>query len=86
MQDDSGFITPDELRDALIKHGMDVEGMDDILNDVDQDGDGRINYDEFVHMMRSSKWSRLVVALESNMVCTRSANIVWGDIQLSCPL
>jgi len=54
MQDDSGFITPDELRDALIKHGMDVEGMDDILNDVDQDGDGRINYDEFVHMMRSN--------------------------------
>mmetsp|Transcript_24291 Transcript_24291/g.46098 ORF Transcript_24291/g.46098 Transcript_24291/m.46098 type:complete len:523 (+) Transcript_24291:185-1753(+) len=52
--DDSGFITPDELRDALIKHGMDVEGMDDILNDVDQDGDGRINYDEFVHMMRSN--------------------------------
>mmetsp|Transcript_12129 Transcript_12129/g.16529 ORF Transcript_12129/g.16529 Transcript_12129/m.16529 type:complete len:521 (+) Transcript_12129:221-1783(+) len=50
--DDSGFITPDELRDALVKYGMDVENIEDIIAEVDQDNDGRINYDEFVHMMR----------------------------------
>uniref|UniRef100_A0A7S0RDU7 non-specific serine/threonine protein kinase n=1 Tax=Pyramimonas obovata TaxID=1411642 RepID=A0A7S0RDU7_9CHLO len=50
--DDSGFITPDELRDALERHHMNVDSMDEILRDVDQDGDGRIDYNEFVALMR----------------------------------
>ena len=31
---------------------MSAESMDDILRDVDQDGDGRIDYNEFVALMR----------------------------------
>lgn len=52
--DNSGFITPDELHEALSKYGMDVQDIEGILADVDTDGDGRIDYDEFVYMMRNN--------------------------------
>lgn len=52
--DGSGCITPDELHMALAKHGMSVKDIDDILQDVDKDGDGLIDYAEFVLMMRSN--------------------------------
>ncbi|GLT91955.1 hypothetical protein SLE2022_098160 [Rubroshorea leprosula] len=51
-KDGSGFITRDELRQAMTRYGMGDEAtIDEILNDVDTDRDGRINYDEFVAMM-----------------------------------
>ncbi|KAK3275742.1 calcium-dependent protein kinase [Cymbomonas tetramitiformis] len=52
--DDSGYITHEELSDALLKHGMPIENIEQIIKDVDKDNDGRINYDEFVQMMRSN--------------------------------
>ncbi|KAK4600081.1 hypothetical protein RGQ29_009945 [Quercus rubra] len=52
-QDDSGFITREELRKAMTQYGMGDEAtIDEVLEDVDTDKDGRINYDEFVAMMR----------------------------------
>ncbi|KAI5068048.1 hypothetical protein GOP47_0017043 [Adiantum capillus-veneris] len=52
-KDRSGFITRDELRDALTKHNMgDAMTISEIIAEVDSDQDGRINYDEFVAMMR----------------------------------
>ncbi|MCO5588008.1 hypothetical protein L7F22_041962 [Adiantum nelumboides] len=52
-KDRSGFITRDELRDALTKHNMgDATTIAEIIAEVDSDQDGRINYDEFVAMMR----------------------------------
>ncbi|KAJ4700600.1 putative Calcium-dependent protein kinase [Melia azedarach] len=52
-KDDSGFITRDELRQAMTQYGMGDEAtIDEIIEDVDTDKDGRINYDEFVAMMR----------------------------------
>ncbi|CDP07348.1 unnamed protein product [Coffea canephora] len=52
-EDGSGFITRDELRHAMAKYGMGDEAtIDEIINDVDIDKDGRINYEEFVTMMR----------------------------------
>ncbi|XP_057516082.1 calcium-dependent protein kinase 29 isoform X2 [Amaranthus tricolor] len=51
--DKSGFITRDELRQAMTKYGMGDEAtIDEILDDVDTDKDGRINYEEFVAMMK----------------------------------
>lgn len=52
-KDDSGYITRDELRQAMTQYGMGDEAtISEILDDVDTDKDGRINYEEFVAMMR----------------------------------
>ncbi|KAM7502414.1 hypothetical protein LguiB_001318 [Lonicera macranthoides] len=52
-KDSSGFITKEELEQALREFGMD-DGRDikEVIAEVDADNDGRINYDEFVAMMR----------------------------------
>ncbi|WOL10399.1 calcium-dependent protein kinase 2-like [Canna indica] len=53
-KDSSGFITKDELEIAMQEHGMgDLATIKEIINEVDTDNDGRINYDEFCAMMRS---------------------------------
>ncbi|XP_022131793.1 calcium-dependent protein kinase 29 [Momordica charantia] len=50
--DGSGFITRDELKQAMTRYEMgDEDTINEIINDVDIDGDGKINYDEFVNMM-----------------------------------
>ncbi|NP_001313180.1 calcium-dependent protein kinase 29-like [Nicotiana tabacum] len=52
-KDCSGFITRDELRHAMTEYGMGDEAtIDEILDDVDTDKDGKINHDEFVAMMK----------------------------------
>ncbi|KAK1392947.1 Calcium-dependent protein kinase [Heracleum sosnowskyi] len=52
-KDQSGFITRDELRHAMTEYGMGDEAtIDEVINDVDTDKDGRINYEEFETMMR----------------------------------
>ncbi|XP_024390810.1 calcium-dependent protein kinase 2 [Physcomitrium patens] len=51
--DGSGYITIDELQEAMEKNGMgDPQTIQEIINEVDTDRDGRIDYDEFVAMMR----------------------------------
>ncbi|GMH26881.1 hypothetical protein Nepgr_028724 [Nepenthes gracilis] len=53
--DNSGFITRDELESALEEYGIgDEASIKEILNEVDTDNDGKINYEEFCTMMRSS--------------------------------
>eukprot|EP01026_Neomeris_dumetosa_P039070 TRINITY_DN31_c9_g1_i4.p1 TRINITY_DN31_c9_g1~~TRINITY_DN31_c9_g1_i4.p1 ORF type:complete len:498 (-),score=83.19 TRINITY_DN31_c9_g1_i4:347-1840(-) len=49
--DGSGYITIDELKDALHQRGKDID-LQSIIDEVDKDGDGRINYEEFSEMMR----------------------------------
>ncbi|CAJ1964547.1 unnamed protein product [Sphenostylis stenocarpa] len=52
-KDNSGFITTEELEQALHEFNMhDGRDIKEILQEVDGDNDGRINYDEFVAMMR----------------------------------
>ncbi|KAL5994794.1 Calcium-dependent protein kinase 17 [Asimina triloba] len=52
-KDNSGYITTEELEQALKEYGMhDGRDIKDILAEVDSDNDGRINYDEFCAMMR----------------------------------
>ncbi|KDP36877.1 hypothetical protein JCGZ_08168 [Jatropha curcas] len=52
-KDNSGFITRDELREAMAQYGMGDEAtIDEIIDDVDTNKDGLINYEEFVEMMR----------------------------------
>ncbi|KAI4326874.1 hypothetical protein L6164_019399 [Bauhinia variegata] len=52
-KDKSGYITMEELESALKKYNMgDEKTIKEIIAEVDTDNDGRINYDEFVAMMR----------------------------------
>ncbi|CAF2065116.1 unnamed protein product [Brassica napus] len=51
-KDRSGYITRDELKHSMTQYGMgDDATIDEVINDVDTDNDGRINYEEFVAMM-----------------------------------
>ncbi|XP_028063106.1 LOW QUALITY PROTEIN: calcium-dependent protein kinase 17-like [Camellia sinensis] len=52
-KDNSGYITIEELEQALVEFGMnDGRDIKEIISEVDADNDGRINYDEFVAMMK----------------------------------
>merc|ERR1712106_612018 len=48
--DGDGFITRDELKEVLIKAGGSYsdDEIDGIVKEADQDGDNRINMDEFI--------------------------------------
>ncbi|RAL53181.1 hypothetical protein DM860_006853 [Cuscuta australis] len=50
-KDGSGYITIDELQQACVEHNMTDVFFEDIIREVDQDNDGRIDYGEFVAMM-----------------------------------
>ncbi|ONM27915.1 calcium-dependent protein kinase 17 isoform X1 [Zea mays] len=51
-KDGSGYITHDELQKACEEFGIEDAHLEDIIHDVDQDNDGRIDYNEFVTMMQ----------------------------------
>ncbi|KAF6174216.1 hypothetical protein GIB67_033748 [Kingdonia uniflora] len=52
-RDGSGFITRDELKQAMSHYEtVDQTTIEEIIEDVDADKDGQINYEEFVAMMR----------------------------------
>lgn len=48
--DNSGYITKNELIEALTGYG-EVDNLEAILEDVDKDQDGNIDYEEFREMM-----------------------------------
>ncbi|KAF6169960.1 hypothetical protein GIB67_034352 [Kingdonia uniflora] len=51
-KDSSGYITPDELQQACEEFGIEDAQLEEMIRDVDQDNDGRIDYNEFVAMMQ----------------------------------
>ncbi|KAH9626255.1 hypothetical protein KSS87_003460 [Heliosperma pusillum] len=52
-KDKSGYITMEELEQALKKYNMgDEKTIREIIAEVDTDNDGKIDYDEFVAMMK----------------------------------
>jgi calcium-dependent protein kinase len=51
--DNSGYITMEELELAMKKYNMgDDKSIKEIIAEVDTDRDGKINYEEFVAMMK----------------------------------
>ena len=54
-QDGNGFISRQELRQVLLNLGekLQDEEIEYLINDIDIDGDGQINYEEFYIMMTS---------------------------------
>ncbi|CAH9127727.1 unnamed protein product [Cuscuta epithymum] len=53
-KDGSGYITHDELQQACEKFGLADVPIEEIIYEVDQDNDGRIDYNEFVAMMQDT--------------------------------
>ena len=51
-KDKSGYLTTDELQQAVTDFNMGDISVEDLIREVDQDNDGRIDYNEFVTMMR----------------------------------
>nr|XP_011458410.1 PREDICTED: calcium-dependent protein kinase 11-like isoform X4 [Fragaria vesca subsp. vesca] len=51
-KDASGYITIDELQQACKDFGLGDVHLDDMIKEIDQDNDGRIDYGEFAAMMR----------------------------------
>ena len=52
-KDGNGLITRDELRDVMTQLGekMSEDDIDEMIEDADKNGDGMINYEEFVAYM-----------------------------------
>ncbi|KAJ0876857.1 putative protein kinase CAMK-CDPK family [Helianthus annuus] len=57
-KDGSGYITPDELQLAFEKFGLDDIHLDEVMSEIDKDKDGRIDYSEFVAMMKEGDFGR----------------------------
>ncbi|KAK8590250.1 hypothetical protein V6N13_089011 [Hibiscus sabdariffa] len=53
-KDGSGYITPDELQQACEQFGLQDVHLEEVIREVDQDNDGRIDYSEFVAMMQDT--------------------------------
>ncbi|KAL6989168.1 Mitogen-activated protein kinase cpk1 [Sarracenia purpurea var. burkii] len=51
-KDGSGYITPDELQQACEEFGLEDFRLEEMIQEVDQDNDGLIDYNEFVAMMQ----------------------------------
>lgn len=51
-KDGNGSIEAEEIRTVLGDSKMSPEQIDEIIRDVDENGDGVIQFDEFVHMMK----------------------------------
>ncbi|KAF0890226.1 hypothetical protein E2562_039499 [Oryza meyeriana var. granulata] len=52
-KDSSGYITKEELEQALKEQGLyDAKEIKDVITEADSNNDGRIDYSEFVAMMR----------------------------------
>ncbi|OIV92272.1 hypothetical protein TanjilG_00290 [Lupinus angustifolius] len=51
-KDASGYITQDELQQACEEFGMENIHLEEMIQEADQNNDGRVDYNEFVAMMQ----------------------------------
>lgn len=51
-KDGNGAISPDEIKEALGIGDKDDENLNKLLREIDENGDGEIQFDEFCHMMK----------------------------------
>ncbi|KAJ0489191.1 putative protein kinase CAMK-CDPK family [Helianthus annuus] len=81
-KDDSGYITRDELRHAMTEYGMGDEAtINEVLDDVDTDKDGKINFEEFVTMMRKGT---VETAYNAKNTCAVSYGWFSGSTRRKC--
>ena len=83
-QDGNGFITPSELRQVMANLGeaLTDEEIDQMIKEADMDGDGQVNYEEFVRLM-TFKWCLLRQQTNDNaldVVSETFLSIPWSRI------
>ncbi|XP_070504182.1 calmodulin-like [Chironomus tepperi] len=56
-KDNDGFVSIEELKYVLTNLGEKLtdQEMNEILKDADADGDGKLNFEEFIAMLRATK-------------------------------
>ncbi|KAI7737381.1 hypothetical protein M8C21_024795, partial [Ambrosia artemisiifolia] len=59
-KDGSGYITTEELHQACEKFGLTDIPLDEVMDEIDKDNDGRIDYSEFVDMMEESDFGKSI--------------------------
>jgi calmodulin len=67
-KDQNGFISAAELRHVMTNLGEKLtdEEVDEMIREADVDGDGQINYEEFVKVMMAKWWVPLHQNLDEN--------------------
>ncbi|KAL7611739.1 calmodulin-7 isoform X1 [Lactuca sativa] len=87
-KDQNGFISAAELRHVMTNLGEKLtdEEVDEMIREADVDGDGQINYEEFVKIMmakirRKRRKRRKEVAMQSRVKSSRSG---WRKARGSC--
>ena len=70
--DGSGTIDPKELKSAMQSLGFEAKNATiyQMIGDIDKDGSGSIDFDEFLDMM-TAKMVRIAACREPRRVCTR---------------
>ncbi|KAL2545755.1 Calcium-dependent protein kinase 2 [Forsythia ovata] len=66
-KDRSGYITRDELQKACEEFGMEDVHLEEIIQEADQNNDGRIDYNEFVAMMHKGNTDLGKKKLQNNI-------------------
>ncbi|KAK8623991.1 hypothetical protein V6N13_065350 [Hibiscus sabdariffa] len=66
-KDGSGYITIDELQQACQEYGLGDVPLEDVIREIDQDNDGRIDYGEFTAMMRKGEGMGRSISTRSNL-------------------
>lgn len=61
--DNTGFLTMDEMRQAMMEMGMDATSVQELVINMDQDGDNRISWNEFLE----ATMERIGVQQQTNM-------------------
>ena len=51
--DGAGYITSHQLRYLMLKEGLTNQEVDEMIKEIDEDNDGRIDFDEFNKIMMS---------------------------------
>ena len=59
-KDGGGSISTDEIKQVLsFGQNLDEKVVNDIIKQVDANGDGEISFEEFAEMMKKASWTRL---------------------------
>jgi len=74
-KDQNGFISAAELRHVMTNLGEKLtdEEVDEMIREADVDGDGQINYEEFVKVMMA-KWGLLTQNPKTKCIKTKKRN------------